>query len=340
MPTKDYIHDLELIYHQVKSNELFQLIQAGKKIEFIKEFEKQKIPINEKDLELVARTYYDVAKSVQINSRSGVPSAHSLFLKAKEITREPRLKEVIAARLRSNKNRRGLTECNPTINDIINRCNLETPGVLPIEVLRKHRPDIFEQAKSKLSIPGISNLFAIGLYRWRGDSNASQILSQFIREFKIGEELFVAFISFLVKQFVYLRYQDICDVDVVIPIPSESCRAVERDHDLTAELARAISISIGIPIEEPLQRVSEGKKSRFCSYKELASQFSLKRIKGDYFNQMKILLVDDVVTRGFTMQTCSNLLFKVGASSIDGFCVARAESTIRSMQAKVYDNET
>jgi predicted amidophosphoribosyltransferase len=184
-----------------------------------------------------------------------------------------------------------------------------------------------------LEIEGIDTIQWIGVYRWRGDSNASQLLSRFIREFKVGEKLYIEFLTFLATQFLEESRDLIEKVDVLVPVPADPDRASERGHDLAADIATATSLAFAIPMEQPLMRMSGSPNSRFCSFDELFQQFRLdERFKNGY-DGIKVLLVDDIVTRGNTMRVCARFLRSAGALSVCGFSIARSESTNKSANA-------
>lgn len=101
------------------------------------------------------------------------------------------------------------------------------------------------------------------------------------------------------------------DLDLIIPIPLLKSRFRERGYNQSAAISRGLSLSLGIPIEEnALARKgtysSQTSKTRIQRDLVLHSPFSIGKVK--LRKNMHVLLVDDVVTTGATMEACIRVL--------------------------------
>jgi ComF family protein len=140
---------------------------------------------------------------------------------------------------------------------------------------------------------------------------------------KVGELLGRALAS-LVQQDEVLSA-----ADVVCPIPLHPARLRERGFNQSLLLAAAISMSSGIPLADCLTRpkntpTQTRKTKPEDRQKNLAGAFRLRfdaRVGGK-----KVLLVDDVMTTGATLDQAARELLKGGAASVLGVVVAAAHA--------------
>jgi ComF family protein len=104
------------------------------------------------------------------------------------------------------------------------------------------------------------------------------------------------------------------EFDHIIPVPLHSRKERKRGFNQSSLFARGISESIGIPVESrnlirTKHLVSQTKKSRADRILDLQNSFRVvqpSRLRGKH-----ILLVDDVVTTGATLEVCAMDLFKI-----------------------------
>jgi len=105
------------------------------------------------------------------------------------------------------------------------------------------------------------------------------------------------------------RYRD---MDFIIPVPLHPKKQEKRGFNQSEEFALGLSQILGKPVKtEFLKRThfsnSQSHKTRKERFDILAGEF--KVVKGEELYQKKILLVDDVITTGATLEACGKILF-------------------------------
>lgn len=122
---------------------------------------------------------------------------------------------------------------------------------------------------------------------------------------------------------VFLR--DPVDVDFIVPTPLHWTRRIQRGFNQSELLAERISLATGIPVLHALKRTRATKRQarlkRNQRLRNLSGAFSLN----DSTNVKKraILLVDDVMTTGMTLEKETKVLLRAGASAVYVLVLAR-----------------
>lgn len=115
-------------------------------------------------------------------------------------------------------------------------------------------------------------------------------------------------------------------IDLIIPVPLDTVRRKERGYNQAALLARPISWQTGIPYSiQTLFRERITKQQVGLSLSEraenMAGAFRADRL---WAAGKKILVIDDVITTGSTINACAGALIKAGASQVYGMTLARS----------------
>jgi ComF family protein len=138
---------------------------------------------------------------------------------------------------------------------------------------------------------------------------------------RVGELLGVA-LSRLVMQDSLLS-----GCDIVCAIPLHPARLRERGYNQSLLLAAAVAVASGIPLAEPLVRKKNTRSQTTKTTPEarrrnLEDAFKLR--PGADVVGKRVLLVDDVMTTGATLNAAAEVLLQGGAASVSGAVVAAA----------------
>lgn len=116
--------------------------------------------------------------------------------------------------------------------------------------------------------------------------------------------------------------------DVVIPVPLHKSRLRKRSYNQSMCFAEGLSQKLGIPAyENNLVRVrateTQTHRSRFSRFENMQQVFTL--VNPEALINKHVLLVDDVVTTGSTLEACGTELLKVEGLKLSIATIACAE---------------
>jgi ComF family protein len=102
------------------------------------------------------------------------------------------------------------------------------------------------------------------------------------------------------------------DLDGLVPVPIHPDRRHQRGYNQAEEIGRGISLALGKPMfsDALLRRSFKGsqtKKSRFERVENTRESFGIGT--GDFAGK-HLLLIDDVLTTGATLDFCGNVLLE------------------------------
>ncbi len=110
--------------------------------------------------------------------------------------------------------------------------------------------------------------------------------------------------------------------DRIIPIPLHPKKLARRGYNQAELVANGVSEILNCPVDvnsviRNIHTSSQTRKGRFERWKNVEDIFSVNNINS--LNDQHILLIDDVITTGSTMEACINQL-----TTIEGMCVSVA----------------
>lgn len=116
--------------------------------------------------------------------------------------------------------------------------------------------------------------------------------------------------------------------DMIIPVPLHSKRLKERGYNQSLEIARGLEAVVDIKVDEDLlqRRIynyTQTKKSKLDRWSNVNSIFKTKQavsLEGKH-----VLLVDDIITTGSTVEACCQELEKLNPRSISIAAIAVAK---------------
>ena len=117
------------------------------------------------------------------------------------------------------------------------------------------------------------------------------------------------------------------NVDAIIPIPLFMDREKKRGYNQSALLCEGIAEHLGKPVLKnviirPIHTETQTNKGRIERWKNIEGKFTVR--DSSSIKDRNILLVDDVITTGATIEACGAELLKAGISnlSIAALCYA------------------
>src|SRR5882762_1022838 len=161
---------------------------------------------------------------------------------------------------------------------------------------------------------------AVSAYRARG------IVRHVILNFKYGKQIHLRHLvaRWLVAAFDDERLRE-RRFDVIVPVPLHPARERERGFNQAELLAEWLSDHLSLPLRPALQRIhyttTQTAFDRSERMQNLRGAFRLRK-KGDVRN-LRVLLIDDVLTTGSTLSECARVLKEAGAHSIYAATAAR-----------------
>src|SRR5881227_1924755 len=162
---------------------------------------------------------------------------------------------------------------------------------------------------------------AVAAYRGRG------IVRQIIHEFKYGRQIYL---RHLVGRWLNSALDDErlrqSHFDVIVPVPLHPTRRRERGFNQASLLAELLSAQTSIPVKPLLERTryttTQTALDRSERMENLHNAFRLR--KNANVRGLRVLLVDDVLTTGSTLNECARILKRSGAISVHAATAARA----------------
>jgi ComF family protein len=118
-------------------------------------------------------------------------------------------------------------------------------------------------------------------------------------------------------------------IDVLIPLPLNRKKWINRGYNQSEVLCRGISTVTGIPVEEvavmrTVYTETQTRKSRVQRWRNVAEVFDL--LDFTHLQGKHAMLVDDVVTTGATLDACGQVLLRVPGLRLSALTLAVASS--------------
>jgi ComF family protein len=162
---------------------------------------------------------------------------------------------------------------------------------------------------------------AVAAYRSRG------IVRRVVHDFKYGDQFHL---RHLVADWLNAALDDERlrgrTFDLIVPVPLHAARKRERGFNQAEALANMVSRQRGIPTRAVLERTrhttTQTAFDRAERMENLRNAFRLRKKMN--VRQLRVLLIDDVLTTGATLSECARVLKKAGASVVYAATAARA----------------
>jgi ComF family protein len=153
----------------------------------------------------------------------------------------------------------------------------------------------------------IEKAFSLLFYRKKG---ATQKLIHDLK-YKGNEEIGIFFGNWLGE--ILKENNEFKNIDFIIPVPLHPKKLRERGYNQVSKFGETVSKHLNIIyLENNLVRISSTKtqtfKARFERFNNIETKFLLTN--PSFFDNKNILLIDDVITTGATLEACAKEFLK------------------------------
>jgi len=119
------------------------------------------------------------------------------------------------------------------------------------------------------------------------------------------------------------------NVDAIVPLPMFADKEKKRGYNQAAVIANGIAETLGVPVVEKLvtrsrATSSQTNKHRIERWQNVEDSFQIA--SSNFFENKHILLVDDVLTTGATLEACGMAILQIPQVTISIATLAMANS--------------
>ena len=116
--------------------------------------------------------------------------------------------------------------------------------------------------------------------------------------------------------------------DILVPVPLHKARLRTRRFNQSSLLARALSKKTGVPYNTEIllrrkNTPSQGSQTYLGRKRNVAGAFYIPARQRARVREAKLLLIDDVMTTGATLEACAVTLKRGGAVQVDALTLMR-----------------
>jgi len=124
-----------------------------------------------------------------------------------------------------------------------------------------------------------------------------------------------------------IQSEDFRSIDFIVPVPLHLSKLKLRGYNQSELFANGLSESMNVPVNTTIlirQKASETqtRKSRFKRWENVKEIFTIEN--GEVFENKHLLLVDDVITTGATLESCAGILLKISGVKVSVASIAVA----------------
>jgi len=115
--------------------------------------------------------------------------------------------------------------------------------------------------------------------------------------------------------------------DIVVPVPLHRRRLRERGYNQAEMISKPLARKLGLPHKALIERTKPRPDKHLLTLRErwdsVRGAFATR--PSSQVDNLRVLLVDDVMTTGATLDACAKVLRHAGAKAVVGLTVARAK---------------
>lgn len=118
------------------------------------------------------------------------------------------------------------------------------------------------------------------------------------------------------------------EFDMIIPVPLHGSRRRKRGYNQSEEFGKGMAEILEIPcsdkwMKRAMKTTTQTRKSRLKRWENVSEVFQV--IYPESIKNQRILLVDDVVTTGATLEACGQVLIDAGCKELSIACIASTQ---------------
>jgi ComF family protein len=115
--------------------------------------------------------------------------------------------------------------------------------------------------------------------------------------------------------------------DLILPVPLHQMRQRSRGYNQSAKFAEGLSRALGVPWADAVSyrmaaTATQTRKGRAARWQNVKDVFALR--DAARVHNLRVLLVDDVITTGATLEACGHPILAAGCRSLSVACIAEA----------------
>lgn len=115
--------------------------------------------------------------------------------------------------------------------------------------------------------------------------------------------------------------------DLILPVPLHVWKKKRRGYNQSEEFAKGLAKSMNIPalttgIDRLVNTETQTRKSKLKRWQNVSEVFFVS--EKELVKDRRVLLVDDVITTGATLEACGNAILDAGSASISVASIAYA----------------
>jgi ComF family protein len=165
--------------------------------------------------------------------------------------------------------------------------------------------------------------YAFAIFRFSKNSRVQMLLHAL--KYKQQPEVGVALGKMYGEKLISTGYNETWDV--IVPIPLHRSRIRKRGYNQSEKFAEGLAEKLNIPvvvnaIVKAHRTETQTRKSKHQRWENVKSVFEL--LRADQVLGRRILLVDDVITTGATIEACGTILLEAGCKELSVVCIAEA----------------
>jgi len=156
-------------------------------------------------------------------------------------------------------------------------------------------------------------------------SRRKSLLEQHIISLK-ENKFYAKPLGYALAYIVSTRYKEILDAEMLIPVPLHPTEYRNRGFNQSLELAKIVGEPLNIPVSFVLMKKRVAKMvglTREERSRAVAGLYDIVPGRRKLVRDKYVVLVDDVITTGFTASECAKVLRKYGAYKVDILGLAR-----------------